>query len=632
MKNLRRLALSRIGDDAVLSRQYRLAAGGWSRKFLKVLGSWCVLPVSVVLIGLLTTFLGVVLGGGIQRARADVYYLVIAVIGVIIAMTHTGWVLRELIHSRSLAVVSMLPVPDRDFAASRLVSSLQKTLLFLAGSLLFGAGIAFGAELNALESVQILFLSIALWAMVASLSVIVPAFLPVVIRQETASMAVGFVTLLSTAGVILTEMGLVPQGFLVSAALTALPTGWPVLMIQNGVMLKQPDAWWLLVPTGGVLVLAFVGYARLLTRYQVQEFTFEPGSLATARFRSHHRSTKPADRVSSNNTAARREQTNWILAVHRHLRRWLQLSDADVDQAELSRDQAIARIRETGLTRSFDWSRAGLIERALARLLRDEELQAAEILSADEPQWSAGMAWSLGTATAAIALVVAIAIAVNQKIAMVSGHIGFFGVFGVLAGSGLAAIWRSANGDSCAALAIQPVDARHAARTSVTLGALRSIFVLPFVTGVVLIIQWGHGGQLEIMDSVLLGARVALTFTALHQWAPLFMLPYAYSKPIGQTIVDIVAGVVIGCSTIAGAGLLLMSGHSEWLAATGAGLLFGSGWVAQQMHQRRIQDSPTDFVIQLNAQRLAVQNQQKKKQAPEGPVFWPRPVAPSGPP
>lgn len=630
MKNLRRLALSRISNDSVLSRQYGLAAGGWSRKVLKVLAVWCVLPVSVILIGLVITFLGAVLGGGLQAAPAEVYFLVIAVIGIIVAMTHTGWVLRELIHSRSLAVVSMLPVSDRDFAASRLTSSLQKTLLFLAGSLLFGAGIAFGGESNALETVQILFLSMILWAMVAALSVIVPAFLPVVIRQEATSMAVGLIMLLSAGGVILTEMGLVPQGVLVSTALNVLPTGWPILMIHHAVMLKQPEAWWLLIPAGGVVVLALFGHARLLARYRIQEFTFEPGSLATARFHSRHQRTEVVDRNSAETGAARPDQANWVAAARQQLRRWLQLPDIDVEQEELSRDQAIARIREAGLTRSFGWSRAGLLERTLARLLRPEELRAAEILAADEPRWSAGLSWSLGTATAAIALVVAIALTVNQKIAMVSGHIGFFGVFGVLAGSGVASIWRSANGDSCAALAIQPVDARHAARTSVTLGALRGIFVFPFVTVVVLIVEWGHGGPIDIVDSVLLGARVALIFTALHQWAPLFMLPYAFSKSIGQTIVDIVAGVVIGCSTIAGACLLLMSGHSEWLAITGAGLMFGSSWAAQKVHQQRIQSSPTDFVIQFNAQRLAVQNQQQNRQTPAAPTFWPRPVDPPG--
>lgn len=630
MKNLRRLALSRISSNPVLSRQYRMAVGGWSRKLLKVLAIWCVLPVCVILIGLVITFLGAVLGGGFQGAPAEVYFLVIAVIGIIVAMTHTGWVLRELIHSRSLAVSSMLPVSDRDFAASRLTSSLQKTLLFLAGSLLFGAGIAFGAESNALETVQILFLSMVLWATVAAISVIVPAFLPVVIRQEATSMAVGLIMLLTAGGVILTEMGLVPQGVLVSTALNVLPTGWPILMIQNAVMLKQPEAWWLLIPTSAVLVLALFGYARLLARYRIQEFTFEPGSLATARFHLCPQSTEPADRVSVTTGTARPNQANWVVVARQQLRRWRQLPDIDVEQEELSRDQAIARIREAGLTRSFDWSRAGLLERVLARLLRAEELRAAEILAADEPRWSAGLSWSLGTATAAIALVVAIALTVNQKIAMVSGHIGFFGVFGVLAGSGVASVWRSANGDSCAALAIQPVDARHAARTSVTLGALRGIVVFPFVTAVVLIVEWGHGGPIDIVDSVLLGARVALIFTALHQWAPLFMLPYAFSKSIGQTIVDIVAGVMIGCSTIAGACLLLMSGRSEWLAVTGAGLMFGSSWAAQKVHQRRIQSSPTDFVVQLNAQRLAVQNQQQNRQTPAAPAFWPRPVDPPG--
>lgn len=629
MKTLRQLSLSRIRADPVLSRRYSLATGGWQRRLLRSLGSWIVLPASALLIGVLVALLGALMGGGVQKAPPGVYYLVIAGISLVIAITHAGWVLRELIRSRSLAVISVLPVSDQDFVSDRVFSSLLKTLLFLAGTLLLGAGISLGAETNAVETVQILLLSTLLWAMMAALSVIVPAFLPVVYRQEFTSAALGFFMLVAAGGVVLTEIGFFPPGLLVHTALIVLPTGWPVLMIEYGVMQKVPEAWWLLFPTGCVLTLAVAGYLRLLNRYQIQEFASEPGSLAAARFGSfpRHQPETPKQDVSSGRPVERR---NWWRTARQRLRRWLQLPDESEHTEDLSREQAIARVREFGLTRRFDWSSSGLVERVLARLLTDEELTTAELLAASVPQWSKGLAWPLGAATAAIALVVAFAITVNPKIAMISGHIGFFGIFGVLAGNGLAAIWRSHDGESCALLALEPIDFQRLSRISMTIGAVRGVVVFPFVTAVALIIFWGHDGQIALMESALAGARVALIFTALHQWAPLFLLPYSYSKSVGQTLRDIVAGVLIGLSAIAGGCLVLLSGDSEILAVTGAGLLFGTGRLVLYVHQRRVLTAPADFVVQTSANHTVLQNQQSRNRPSDGPVFWPRPVETAG--
>ncbi|MGZ0167096.1 MAG: hypothetical protein ACKVII_24500, partial [Planctomycetales bacterium] len=219
MKKLRRLAMSRISTDSTLSRQHWTASGGWRRRILSATAAYVILPISAILIGFLVAFLGAVLGSGnLAAGPAEPYQLVVAVIAAVVSFTHVGWVLRELIGSRSLAVASVMPDLDRSYASGRLVASLLKTLLFLAGTMLLGGGMAFGAELNVVETVQVMLLSILLWAMVASLSVIVPAFLPVFARQEMIGFVTGSVMLIFFSASALVSFGVVRQETLIYAA------------------------------------------------------------------------------------------------------------------------------------------------------------------------------------------------------------------------------------------------------------------------------------------------------------------------------------------------------------------------------------------------------------------------------
>jgi len=55
-------------------------------------------------------------------------------------------------------------------------------------------------------------------------------------------------------------------------------------MIKHGVMFKQPEYSLLLIPAGCFLMFAAVSWLRLLSRYRIQELSYEPGSLANAEF------------------------------------------------------------------------------------------------------------------------------------------------------------------------------------------------------------------------------------------------------------------------------------------------------------------------------------------------------------
>jgi len=149
MKKLRRAVLSRICDDAVLSCQHWTATAGWERRILAYISWYVVLPISFFLIGSLASALAALLGSGnVAPAPVDSYQLAIAGFATFVAFAHEFGILRELIGARSLAFAGVFPGSDRSYATGRLVKSLQKTSLFLAGALMHGGLIAFGVELN----------------------------------------------------------------------------------------------------------------------------------------------------------------------------------------------------------------------------------------------------------------------------------------------------------------------------------------------------------------------------------------------------------------------------------------------------------------------------------------------------
>lgn len=617
----------------MLHRQYWTASGGWSWRIWKTVTNWLILPVTVLVIGSLISVLGYFLfSGRLARDPGSSYSLIIATIAAVISFSHAGWVLRELIASRSLAVASVLPDSDRDYLSSRLNVSLKKTLMFLAGSLFLGAGIAFGAELNVVDTIQVLLISALLWAMTASLSVIIPAFLPVIVRQEAASVFGGLIMLLTVTASGLIALGIARQETVIFAVLAALPTGWPILLIKHGVFLKQPEAWWLLLPVCCFVSLAVAGYFRLLSRYRIQEFTYEPGSLAIADFRAHSRETSTDIDAEAEHSrteighappaATTRQSDNCL----RQLKRWLRGSESDGPSEELTKDQAIARIHETGLTQSFDWSEAGFVERAVARFLNDEELLSAEILSAGRPRWSWSIARSLVPASVGVLLVVTVALFVHRQIAVICGHIGLAGLIAMFVGGRWASLWSSDNGSSCAALALLPIDDRHVSRVWMTLGAIRSVLIFPFAVSVIAAIIWGHRGRIELMQAVLPAAKIVLIIVALHRWWFLIGQPVTVSQTFRKNILAVIVAITVFGTMITGVCLLLMSGQLEVWNIAGAGLLFGTGWVAQRIHRHGVLKSPTDFVISRPAQHSAAQRQQKRRESVRGPAFWPRPV------
>ena len=144
----------------------------------------------------------------------------------------------------------------------------------------------------------------------------------------------------------------------------------------------------------------------------------------------------------------------------------------------------------------------------------------------------------------------------------------------------------------------------------------------------ILAIEWGHRGQLDFVDATLFATKLALILAAIHQWWFVPMLPHTCSQPVWKLITEIIVVIFTVGAMFGGVATLLMSERSEIAAVIGAGLLFGTGWVAQRIHTSRVLNSPTDFVMSRPTQLAAAQRQQKATQTGRGPLFWPRPVEP----
>lgn len=428
----------------------------------------------------------------------------------------------------------------------------------------------------------------------------------------------------------LASFGFARQTTIIFATLAALSTGWPILMIKHGVMLKQPAYWLLLIPAGCCLMFAAISWFRLLSRYRIQEFSYESGSLANAEFQlaenqtSANEITLPQSSDADHRDVPDRSQpantSGWLRECNRRLKRWLTLPGSEGSATELTRDQAVAPIHENGLTKRFAWTECGFIERSMVRILGDDELLSADILSCEEPKWSIAMTKSLVPAAAAVMMIVVAALVFDRKIVVISGYAALGGMIGTFAGSKLVSQWRSNSGEFCSALAVLPIDTQRVSRMLMTLGAIRSILILPLAVGVALAITWKHSGKIEVIDSVIFGAKAVFVLFLLHQWRFLIMQSYAHSKSVTRTILDVL--LAIG-AMITGICLMLISGRDEIWSTVAAGLAFGGGLIAQTVQRRRVLNSPTDFVVQIQTQKTTAQWQQNNQPC-RVPTFWPK--------
>lgn len=157
-----------------------------------------------------------------------------------------------------------------------------------------------------------------------------------------------------------------------------------------------------------------------------------------------------------------------------------------------------------------------------------------------------------------------------------------------------------------------------------TLGAILSLLIFPFAVGVFLAVMWGHSGQFKFVDAVVSATKVSLVLAALHQWWFVVMQPCSNTRTIWKTILSVGVVLVVAVPMITGLAMLLFSGRSEFWVLAGAGLLFGTGWVAQRIQKNEVLHAPSDFVVLRTVRSTVTQSQQQRNQAGRGPVFWPR--------
>lgn len=597
-KPIRKLALARITSSPVLKRQYWLARGGWRYYAL-----WIAASVGIVLIPVLLMVVPAMGGWQLTECRdraSGLASITLAAFATgVVGLLHGSWLRRELTRSTSVALLGQLPISDLQYLRNRSIMAIGTTLIFLVVSLSYVAGILMSQQLTTAEISSLIGLAIVEWLVVASLTILLPVWAPQLARPEVVGGVFVVTIAFAFGGTVAWMVGALQLPALeavLDLLLVVTPTGWPLLMMLDGVLNPRPGIWWMAVPTGITVLAAAASYVWLERRYVIGEIQIENGQLGLAIGEKDWQLIQTQDEAD---TPTPFEQV---------LRR-LRLLTPREDGAELSVAEATDRVRTANFLERDQWLSAGFVERLVASLLTERERQVADVLTGGRPAWTKSLMISTTTALGMLGVVLLIDQALQMRLIAMGGHFAFFGLMATLSGTWRGAIWKASNGHMCASMALLPISHAEAERLAIVLGAVRGLCLLPFAIGMTVLITFGLTGRPEFVMSTYIAAKAVLTFVALHQWwfIPV-QLNVASPFPSWAWFTDLLVGGVCVVLCLAGAAGLFIAGQSEIWCLVASGVLFGSGWIAQRFQRHRIQNTPTDFVgPQTGAFRLEQQ-------------------------
>lgn len=589
-KAIRKLAKARIQSSPQLRRQYWMARGGW-----RYWGLWITAATAstFVIPLLLFVFPGT---GGWQltecrdRTEGLASITMAAFVAAVVALIHGNWLRRELTRSTSMALLGQLPISDLGFLRNRTALSLGLSLVFLIVCLAYAAGIALGGGFGASEIGMLLGLGIAEWLMVAATSILIPMLLPQVARGEVAGGLV--VLLLAFAGGAIVAWGLglmqLPAAEVVlDVILKATPTGWPLLMMLDGIVQPQAGTWWLAIPVGLAVVAAAAVYFWLERSYIIREVTIENGMIGIA---VGEKEWQILNLETDDSTTAEVDPS--LLA---RLQRRFNV-EPETDDDEISPAEASMLVRDGDFLEREQWTSAGFVERLIASVLSDRERLAVELMTGNSPSWTKSLVLGTTTSLAVVALLLLIDQAFQIRLIAMGGHVAFFGLISTLNGTWKAALWKSSNGQTCSSMSVVPISQSEAERVSMVLGAVRAFCLLPFAIGLTTLLFFGLTGQAEFFASIYIGAKVALAYAALHQWwFVVIQINVQAPFPSAAWFADLLVAGLCFVLTLAGAVGLFVAAQSEVWSLAAATAMFGGGWLAQRYQHRRILNDPTDF-------------------------------------
>jgi hypothetical protein len=621
VKSTRRAARARLKASAVWWRQYKKAKGGWKYYLLICVGVFFL----SILVPFLLIGIPILAGIGIAQSSPTEMRVGMALSATIIAaimVGHGAFLMRELLVSRTLAVVSQLPIDDKDVLKNRSWLVFRIALFALVISISFFGAFAIAADGTIQQRLTIGLMGIAEWLVVLAFSFVIPAYFPKLARQDSVGALIGMAFLLWMFGGIAAAMQVVQPENIALIALIALPTGWPFLLIEFAVFDGQVAGFLMLIPIVlSVIAMAF-SFRRMQNRYIVREITINDNALATAvlapEFLMQAKYTEWLEEHGSDEGFGD-EHENFIVQdpddsspIFKSIVDWVAVIPQSMQDVELTPQEARDSVRSREFLEPMDWSSMGWIESRVGNTLRDSEKMTAELMAGGtEPSWTKRQAADLIILTVVILVMLGIQEIWGFRILATVGHLAFFAFFAMLRGSWPGAIWRASTGHVTTVMGILPIHQKEMNRAVMVLAVARCILFLPFAMGLAFVVVYGFTGKIDVELSLHAGAKATLLLAAIHQWWFLSLQPTALTQPIRSIICDSIVALVLIILTLAGGGGLVFAGSSEGWSAVAALFLFGPGWLAHKWQHHRVLTGATDFVTTRVNQREAQRRQQE---------------------
>lgn len=614
-KATRRAARARIFASESWTRQYKRARGGWQYYVLLTLG--VIFIPFFALIGLV----GLPVFGGFQLAQGhggirELIGFLVALISAVVSLGHAGWLVHELLSSRSLAVVSQLPLSDQDFLRNRIRYALRTTLAFLVIALTFFIAAALAFRVDAKTIALIVALAPLQWGIVAAFSLIIPAWVPRFARTEAIGGLVSLSIMVVVACVTLAQLNVVQIEAIRLAALTILPTGWVFLLLEFGIIEKLPVVAWLFVPIGLTFVAGFAAIGRLKSRYRPWEITLNSETFAQVTFAPPDPTELEApdeEEEAAEFDSELVDENDWRKRFRSFMRDWVGLPP-EKKEAELKPGDAADLVRSRAFLEPYSWPQGGMIERMVGSILTEREQRVAELMACGEPEWSRRMLMDMSLGCIGLIFLVMAQQIFGMKILMMSWHVGMFVLFLGLRRSWPGMALRCSTGHIASLMGLVPITHRELNRAVMVLGTVRALMYAPFALAVCVAGVAGMKGGFNWLQAVYMASKAVLAVVAIHQWWFVGLQPHQTSRSILAQIGEGLLFVPIMILAVAGIGGMIAAGQSEVWSMAGAAVMFGAGWVAQRWQRKRVLSGPIDFItMRANEMQQQIQSQQRRE-------------------
>jgi hypothetical protein len=618
-KSIRRTVRARVFASEAWTRQYKNARGGWQYYALIALAI-AFLPIAIVsALFVLPAVGGFFYATGLDGTR-EVVSIVAALVSAVVGFGHGGWLLRELLSSRSLAVATQLPISDEAYLANRTRFTLRASLVFLVILASFFVTVAVALEVGPAKGAMIVGLSVIQWGVTVSLSLILPAWFPKLVRAEAVSGMVSVGAMLVVASITLAQMNVIQIEAVRMFVLSVLPTGWVFLLLEFGIIDEVALTAWFLVPCVLAIFIATRACARMKAIYHPWEITLDSEFLARAMLKPPEETddespsaATTSDLESDAEIDVRITRRKRILSFFRD---WFGLPPKK-EEVELTRSEASAQVRSRQFLEPYSWPNGGLIERMVGSILTDREQRVAELMCSGKPEWSRRTLMDMGLGCLGLAVIAVMQQLFGMKILMLSWHVGLFVLFFGLRRSWPGIILRCNTGHLASIMGLVPITHREMNRAVMVLGTVRALIYAPFALAVSAAGVAGLLGGFDWLQALFIASKAVLIIVAIHQWWYIGLQPHQSSKSILAQIGEALLFVPVVVAGIAGGGGMLAAGTSEMWSMGGAALMFGAGWFAQRRQHKRVLNQPIDFItLQPNQFQQLQQLQAQQRREP----------------